>query len=82
MPSGHTEAMAVFAGLLYFYKFIPLWISLLAIVLMGMQRILLNMHTPGQVLVGGLAGILYASIYKKYTYGFIFIFLLAIGLYN
>ena len=77
MPSGHTESIAVFTGLLYLYKMIPLWICLLAIVLMGMQRILLNMHTPGQVLVGGLVGILYAFIYKKYTYGFLFIFLVA-----
>ena len=81
MPSGHTESMAVFAGLLYFYKLIPIWICLFAIILMGMQRIFLNMHTPGQVLVGGLLGMLYAFIYKKYNYGFIFVFLLAIGLY-
>lgn len=81
MPSGHTEAIAVFTGLLYFYKMIPLWICLLAIILMGLQRIYSNMHTLGQVLVGGMIGIIYAFIYKKYTYGYIFVFLLAIGLY-
>lgn len=81
MPSGHTEAIALFTGLLYLYKLIPLWVCILAIILMGIQRIFINMHSLSQVLVGGLAGILYAFVYKKYTYGFTYVVLLTIGLY-
>jgi membrane-associated phospholipid phosphatase len=81
MPSGHTESIAVFTGLLYFHKIISLWVCIAAIILMGMQRIYLHMHTPGQVVVGGLLGLLYAFIYKKYTYGFVFVLMLALALY-
>ena len=80
MPSGHTEAVAVFTGLLYLYKMIPLWVCIIMIILIGTQRIACHMHTLNQVLVGGLFGILYAFIYKQYAYGFVGIFLLGIML--
>ena len=78
MPSGHTETAAVFSFLLYFYKIIPLWVCLLIIFVISVQRITCNMHTISQVIVGAILGFIYAFIYKRVWYGFIIIF--AIGL--
>jgi membrane-associated phospholipid phosphatase len=77
MPSGHAEGISVLCFLLYFYKFIPLWLCLSIITLVCLQRIVTNMHTLNQVLVGSLLGLIYATIYKKLNlsfYGLLFIF--------
>lgn len=78
MPSGHAETAAVFSFLLYFYKIIPLWICLLIIFIISMQRITSNMHTISQVILGATLGFIYAFIYKRVWCGFIIVF--AIGL--
>ena len=77
MPSGHAEGTAVLSFLLYFYKIIPLWVCLLAVFAISMQRITSNMHTLNQVIVGSLLGFLYALIYKKFNlslFGFLIVF--------
>ena len=81
MPSGHAETTSLFCFLLYFYKIIPLWVSLLIIFGVCIQRIVSHMHTPIQVIVGSTLGLLYASIYKYFNLsitGFLTIF--SIGL--
>jgi hypoxanthine phosphoribosyltransferase len=78
MPSGHAETAAVFSFLLYFYKIIPLWVCLLIISVISMQRITSNMHTISQVILGAALGYIYAFIYKRVWYGFIIVF--SIGL--
>ena len=65
MPSGHTEAAAVFFILLYLYKFIPLWVCILFVVIFGSQRIISNMHTLGQVMMGATLGLFYALLYYE-----------------
>lgn len=65
MPSGHTEAAAVFFILLYLYKFIPLWVCILFVVIFGSQRIISNMHTVRQVMMGATLGLFYALLYYE-----------------
>jgi hypothetical protein len=77
MPSGHAEGFSVLCFLLYFYKFISLWLCLIIIALVCLQRIVTNMHTLNQVLVGSLLGFIYASIYKHFklsAHGLLIIF--------
>ncbi len=74
MPSGHAETSSVFAFLLYFNKIIPLWACLLFISAICIQRIVSKMHTLSQVIIGSILGLLYAFIYKNYSYGFIIVF--------
>ena len=73
MPSGHAETSSVFAFLLYFYKIIPLWLCLLFILVISLQRITSHMHTLGQVIIGAILGYIYANIYDKIPYGFVII---------
>jgi membrane-associated phospholipid phosphatase len=80
MPSGHAEGFSVLFFLLYFYNFIPLWLCLIIIVLVSIQRITTNMHALNQVIVGTLLGLIYAIIYKYFKlsiYGFLVV--LSIG---
>lgn len=77
MPSGHAETSSVFLFLLYFNKFIPLWVCLIFLFLICLQRIITRMHTLTQVIVGSILGFLYASIYKKFNLsllGFLIVF--------
>jgi hypothetical protein len=67
MPSGHAEGYSVLCFLLYFYKFIPLWLCLSIIALICLQRMVTNMHTLNQVIVGSLLGLIYATIYKTFN---------------
>lgn len=81
MPSGHAETAAVFSFLLYFNKFIPLWVCLLFIYIISIQRITSHMHTLNQVVVGAILGFLYALIYKKFNLSlFSFLIVFSIGL--
>lgn len=76
MPSGHAETISVFCILLYLYNFIPLWLSIIIIVVVSFQRIISNKHTLIQVLIGSLLGLIYATIYKFFNlsiYGFLFV---------
>jgi len=79
MPSGHAETASLFFFLSYFYNFIPLWVTLLFIIIFSMQRIVTNMHTISQVIVGALLGLSYASIYKFFNLsviGFTIVFMI------
>lgn len=80
MPSGHAETSSVFFFLLYFYKCIPLWICLLFISTICLQRIVTNMHTISQVIVGSILGFIYALIYKRFNLSFLgFLIVFSIG---
>lgn len=63
MPSGHTEIATIVSCILYFYKYISLWICILLIVVFSAERIISNRHTVLQVIVGILCGLLYSYIY-------------------
>jgi len=77
MPSGHTETITIASSLLYLYKLIPLWICLLVILVVAMQRVIYNRHTLFQVIAGAFTGLMYAFIYKKMNlsiYSFMVVF--------
>ena len=62
MPSGHTAAAFVFATLvMYFY---PQFTDLVIVwaLLVGMARILLGVHFPGDIIAGGLLGFASAQV--------------------
>lgn len=81
MPSGHAETASLFLFMLYFYKYISLWVCLFFIFLFSIQRILVNMHTISQVTVGAFFGLIYALIYKYFNLTFTgFIVIFCIGL--
>jgi hypoxanthine phosphoribosyltransferase len=81
MPSGHSETITIFASLLYLYKFIPLWLCILAISIVGLQRILTNVHTILQVLTGIFLGYMYSKLYRYFNLSiFSFLIVLFIGL--
>jgi membrane-associated phospholipid phosphatase len=81
MPSGHAETISVLCFLLYFYKIIPLWVCILFIFVICIQRITTNMHTPIQVVTGSILGLLYALIYKNFSYGFLIVFFIGVILF-
>jgi len=74
MPSGHAESASVVSCLLYFNKIIPLWLCLLIISIVSIQRVITDMHSLSQVIVGATLGYIYAFIYKKFTFGFVIVF--------
>lgn len=74
MPSAHTETASVFSFLLYFNKIIPLWFCLLIISIVSMQRVITDMHSLSQVIVGAILGYIYAFLYIKFTFGLIIVF--------
>lgn len=80
MPSGHAETTSVFCFLLYFYKIIPLWVCMLFILVVCIQRVVTHMHTHIQVIAGTIVGLLYALIYKNFSYGFLIVFLIGLML--
>ena len=84
MPSGRAETITIFASLLYLYKFIPLWLSLLLIFLISIQRYTSNMHSMYQIVAGIIFGFCYVSIYKYFNLSipsFLIIFCIGILLY-
>jgi hypoxanthine phosphoribosyltransferase len=66
MPSGHAETITIFSLLLYFYKFIPLWLAIIFIIMVSLQRVFTKMHTFIQVAIGAIIGYIYAMIYKYF----------------
>ena len=81
MPSGHAETITIFTGLLYLYKYIPLWLCLLLIFIFSIQRIIFSMHTFFQVIAGIFTGLLYVFIYKNMNFSiYSFIIVFSIGL--
>jgi hypoxanthine phosphoribosyltransferase len=71
MPSGHAETITIFSLLLYFYKIIPLWLCILLIICVSMQRVIFKFHTTFQVIIGIFMGILYTCLYKYFNLSFI-----------
>lgn len=63
MPSGHAEIATIVSCILYFYKYISLWVCILLIAFFSIQRIITNRHTVLQVIVGIICGLLYSYIY-------------------
>jgi hypoxanthine phosphoribosyltransferase len=81
MPSGHTESITIFACLLYFYKFIPLWLCIFLILTTALQRFLTNMHTISQIFFGILFGYIYSKIYEYFNFSiYSILIVLCIGL--
>ena len=64
MPSGHAEVATIIFLLLYFYKFISLTVCIILILLISMQRVITNMHTIQQVIVGIILGFFYFKYYS------------------
>lgn len=64
-PSGHTSAAFLFATLVSFYfPIITIFVFIFAI-LVGLSRIVLNLHYPTDVLIGSQLGISIAIITKE-----------------
>lgn len=63
MPSGHAEIATIISCILYYYKFISLWLCILLIFIFSMQRVIANRHTVFQVIVGIICGLIYSYIY-------------------
>jgi membrane-associated phospholipid phosphatase len=81
MPSGHVETITIFTSLLYLYKFIPLWISILLIFIISIQRYISNMHSIIQIMTGILLGLSYVFIYKYFNLSIIsFLIIIFIGM--
>ena len=81
MPSGHAETITILTYLLYYYKFIPLWLCFIVIFLFCLQRITSNMHTLPQVIIGILFGYLYSNIYTYFNLSiYSFLIVVSIGL--
>ena len=81
MPSGHAETITIFAGLLYLYKFIPLWLSILFIFIFSLQRFISHMHSIIQIVTGIIFGVCYVFIYKHFNLSILsFLIVLFIGI--
>ena len=63
MPSGHAEIATILSCILYYYKFISLWLCILLIFIFSIQRIIANKHTVNQVIIGIMCGLMYSYIY-------------------
>ena len=84
LPSGHSETITLFSLLLYYQKIIPLYVAVLLIFIVGLQRIISNMHTILQVFIGILCGIIYSSIYIQTSlswFSIIIMFIIAFTYY-
>jgi len=84
MPSGHAETITIFAGLLYLYKLIPLWFSILIIFIISIQRYISNMHSIIQIMTGIIFGLSYVFIYKHFNlaiYSFLIVIFIGMSLY-
>jgi hypothetical protein len=68
MPSGHAETVTILSSLLYLYDFIPLWLCLILIIGVSGERVISNIHTLPQVLVGIFLGYMYALLYYSFNF--------------
>ena len=64
MPSGHTETTALVCSMLYYYGLIDGAFAFVVTAFVGMHRITVDRHTPLQVMVGGVLGMLYGGLYS------------------
>jgi membrane-associated phospholipid phosphatase len=67
MPSGHAETATIMFSLLYFNKYLPLWLCILLIFIASLQRLLTHRHTIIQVIAGIVCGLIYTYIYTSYN---------------
>ena len=63
MPSGHTETTSVCTSMLFFSGILSMPWAVAIVVAMAIQRVATKMHTINQVIMGGLLGFVYASVY-------------------
>ncbi len=63
MPSGHTEAITLLTIFAFLSGFINIFWVISLILLVVFERVITQMHTINQVMVGFLLGLLYALIY-------------------
>ena len=81
MPSGHAETSTIVSCLLYYYNFIPLWLTIIFIFIFSSQRVISNWHTIHQVTVGIILGFLYSCIYYYFNLSiYSFLIVISIGL--
>jgi hypoxanthine phosphoribosyltransferase len=82
LPSGHLEILIILLYFLYKHKIISISTMYIFILLMGLQRVMYNMHTRFQVFIGILFGFMYSFIYSytNYSYKSIIISLIVISL--
>ena len=78
MPSGHAETITIIASLLYLHKFISLPLCILLIFIFSAQRIISNMHTVLQVIVGIIIAFIYVQIYYAIHLSFLLVFIIGI----
>lgn len=64
MPSGHTETAALVCTMLYYYGVMDGALAFVITSIVGMHRIMVDRHTPLQVVVGGVLGLLYGGLYS------------------
>jgi adenine/guanine phosphoribosyltransferase-like PRPP-binding protein len=65
MPSGHTEVATIISLLLIHYDLLDLPVGILTIIVVGLQRLVSNMHNIQQVLFGLIFGLAYTYFYIK-----------------
>jgi hypoxanthine phosphoribosyltransferase len=70
LPSGHLEMLIIFLYYLYHYKIISIKTMYIFILIMGLQRVISNMHTKLQVFIGILFGFFYSFLYSKTNYSY------------
>ena len=63
MPSGHAQTVTIVALILYTYKLISSGVCAVLIIIISLQRVIMQKHTCGQVLAGIIIGLLYSCIY-------------------
>jgi hypothetical protein len=81
MPSGHAEIATIISCILYYYKFISLWLCILLIFIFSLQRVIANRHTVFQVIIGIMCGLIYSYIYISNNLSFLSLgFVMLIGL--
>lgn len=78
MPSGHAQTITIFSLLLYNYKMIQLPICILLILTISLQRVISNVHTFLQIIIGIILGLLYSYIYISNNLGPICLFYITI----
>jgi hypoxanthine phosphoribosyltransferase len=79
MPSGHAEIITIMSLLLYHYKYINQWICVVFIIIGSLQRIVTNMHTFPQIIMGIILGTFYSMIYIYFDLS-IWAFLIVLGI--
>lgn len=78
MPSGHTETVTILSLMLFSQNIINIYIALIIIILVGLQRIIYMWHTCQQVIFGLIFGSIYTFIYlyiNQYINSFLIILL-------